>query len=307
MKPLASASAEAALSSPSATAIISLVASVASGPRSAIFSAQAFASASALPVSTTRSTTPSDSASGASSDLAAERQPPDGLRAEAAHGALRARPAGHDADGCLGEAELDLRLGDAEVAGGGEFQPAAERMAVKARRWSAGAAVRGGRRRDGRSAPTSPGSRPALSARPGVDIAAGAKALALAAEEHGAHAVGILGGVECCFQRAQHRDVERVEFSGRRSVTMPTAPSCSKVTRRSDMRRSPQRTRAGLRGRVRPIGASAKRQASIVFSLSETMSGNSDWSRICAWRSTPGAISVSTMPSRRRASSPRAR
>ena len=31
----------------------------------------------------------------------------------------------------LGQAELDLRLGDADVGGGGQFQAAAERMAVE--------------------------------------------------------------------------------------------------------------------------------------------------------------------------------
>jgi hypothetical protein len=39
-------------------------------------------------------------------------------------------------------------------------------------------------------------------------------ALALAANKHDARGFRILGSVECCFERAQHRDVERVEFFG---------------------------------------------------------------------------------------------
>ena len=61
--------------------------------------------------------------------LAADRHAAHRLRAEAADRALRARPAGHDADRIFGEAELDMPLGDAEVGRGGELEPAAQRMA----------------------------------------------------------------------------------------------------------------------------------------------------------------------------------
>ena len=166
---------------------------------------------SALPVSTTRSTMPRASASAARKISPPSAMRRTDLRAEAAHRALRAGPAGHDADRGFGEAELDLRFGDAEIAGDRQFQPAAQRMA--------------GQHGDGRLPQPRQPVEDAMAVahplhleiggahlRPGLDIAAGAKALAFAAEQHDAHAVRRLGLVERRFQRAQHRDVERVEF-----------------------------------------------------------------------------------------------
>ena len=50
---------------------------------------------------------------------------------------LRARPARHDADLRLGQGKRRLGRHHADVAGGRQFQPATEGMAVSERRWSA--------------------------------------------------------------------------------------------------------------------------------------------------------------------------
>ncbi len=165
------------------------------GPRSAIFSAQAFASASAVPVSTTRSTSPS----AAPRAQAGSRRPaPCAARSARRSGAparcVPDQPGTMPSDG-LGQAELDLRLGDAEIAGGGKLQPAAQRMAVERGDRRHGAAAPGGRRRGGRSAPIWPKScgahappRPRYRRRR-------KRPCPRRSDEHDAHAVGILGGV----------------------------------------------------------------------------------------------------------------
>ena len=230
MKPLASASAACGISSPSAIAIISLAASVASGPRSAIVPAQAVASARLPPVSTTRSTTPSASASVGEQDLAAERHAPHHLRAEAAHRALRARPARHHADRGLREAELHMRFGDAEIAGRRQFQSAAQRMA--------------GQHGDRRLAqPRQPVEDAMAIAHP---FAPGNRRRSSATRPRHRRRRKSPCPRRAAARRARHRQPRprraplpahrsigmssALNFSGRRSVIVPIAPSCSKVT-----------------------------------------------------------------------------
>ena len=215
---------------------------------------QACASARPAPVSTTSSTTPSASACRRHARLAAERHAPHRLRAEAAHRALRAGPAGHHAEpGLSGKPSLTWRLGDADIGGGGQFQPAAQRMAVTARRSSAGAAAPAGRRRGGRSAP-SDAEIGGAQRRPGLDVAAGAEALALAGEEHDAHGIvaprprrpAAASAVSIAMSSA-------LNFSGRAQRDVPTAPSCSNVTAQSAQPCDASSERG-------PIGASRKQR-----------------------------------------------
>ncbi len=148
---------------------------------------------------------------GSQQDLAAQRHAPHHLRAEAPHGALGARPARHHADRGLGEAKLDLGFRDTEIAGGGQFQPAAQRVAGEDRyRWLA----QPGQPVENAMAVAHPLHLEIRGAHgaPGLDVAAGAKSLAFATNEHDARAVSQLRLVERSFQRAQHGDVQRVEF-----------------------------------------------------------------------------------------------
>ena len=120
------------------------------------FARRPCASASGLPVSTTLVDDAERQRLLGREDLAGQRHAAHRLRAEAAHQALRAGPARHHADAGLGQAELDLRLGDADVGGGGELQPAAERMAVEHGDQRLPQPRQRGRRRGGRSAPSAP-------------------------------------------------------------------------------------------------------------------------------------------------------
>ena len=83
------------------------------------------------PCGATRSTRPKPQALLRREDLAQQRHAAHELRAEAADGALRAGPAGNDAEAGFGRAELHVFLGNAEIGGGGEFEPAAQRVAVQ--------------------------------------------------------------------------------------------------------------------------------------------------------------------------------
>ena len=89
-----------------------------------------------------------------------------------------------------------------------------------------------------------------------------------------------------------------LSLSGRETVIVATKPRSNGILDLSHGALLPERGLA-LAGSVRPIGASWNRAASMTFSWSETISGNSDWSRICVSRSTPGAISVSNDAIRR--------
>ena len=127
MKPLASASAAAALSSPWRSRSSSLPPRWRAA-RAKRFFRPGFRFGKPLPVSTTRSTTPSASASGA---RRIRRRAPcdDHLRAEAAHRALCARPARHHADRGFRGNRFSPALPPRGSRRQPPFQTAAERVA----------------------------------------------------------------------------------------------------------------------------------------------------------------------------------
>ena len=155
---------------------------------------------------------PNVKASSAVNVSPSKRHAADGLRAEAADGALGSGPAGDDAEAGFGRTQFHVGFGDAEIGGGGEFQSAAQGVAIEGgdeRHAQAGQRIKGA------VAMAHPGM-PEIFRRPfapGFDIAAGAEGFfALAGDDGGAdllHAIDEMGRE---LQGQHHFIIQRVEF-----------------------------------------------------------------------------------------------